>query len=199
MPTRPRSPNGHGPPRRPGLPRAQPSSSAPRTPEPSRPGLFVAPEPEDWAPEPRGYEKLSLIADLAMGELSHAEIARREGFPEAFVTDFADQHRNEIAEVSAALAGQLAIETAGLWVTRKQNRLAEYQDQIEEIRNLMADLRDSGQRWSRSHRDMLRAYLDLFRQTADELGAYPQRSAPPARQGSTVHYVIETDDQEALR
>jgi hypothetical protein len=43
--------------------------------------------------------------------------------------------------------------------------------------------------------------MGLLRQVADEVGAYPQRAQQPARTGSTVHYVIETepDDLEQLR
>jgi hypothetical protein len=147
----------------------------------------------------RGHERLRLIADLAMNELSHREIASRIGVTTEDVYDFAEDHVMEISEVRSALAGKLAIESAGLWISKKQNRLAEYQAEAEEIRDFLSQLRQSNIRWSRSHRDMLRTYLEILRHTADELGAYPQRQSAPARQGQTVHYVIETDDTRALQ
>lgn len=147
----------------------------------------------------RGYERLGLIADLAMGELSHRELAQRESVTIQEISEFAEAHMKEIAEVRAALAGQLAIETAGLWISKKQNRIAEYQDRAEVIRRTLHQWEAEGEPWSRSHRDMLKAYLDLMRQTADELGAYPQRQAAPARTGQTVHYIIETGNTGALQ
>jgi hypothetical protein len=134
-----------------------------------------------------------------MNELSHREIAHREGVTQADIKEFAEEHIMEIAEVRAGLAGQVAIETAGLWITKKQNRLAEYQAEAEELRDYLADLRANGVRWSRAHRDMMKLYFDIFKQAADELGAYPQRAQAPARTGQTVHYVIDTENTGALQ
>lgn len=147
----------------------------------------------------RGHERRQLIIDLAMGESTYREIAARIGFSLKDVQAFAGEHEREIAECQQMLMGKLAEEVAGLWISRKANRLAEYQDQAEEIRTTLADLYDNGKYWSRDHKDMLRTYLDLFRQVAEELGAYPQRASAPAWTGQTVHYVIETDDTKALQ
>jgi hypothetical protein len=146
----------------------------------------------------RGRQRLMLISDLAMGEWSLEELATRMGLPVADIRVFAETYAHEISEVSQALAGHLSIETAGLWVTKKQHRMAEYQAEIEEIDQYIAELRRNGVKWSRSHRDMLRARQDLYRQVADEVGAYPQRQAAPVRQGSSVHYIIDTEDSDAL-
>ncbi len=147
----------------------------------------------------RGHEKRQLIIDIAMGTLTHRELAKREGLALQDIQDFAEEHERDIAECQQMLMGRLAEEVAGLWISNKANRLAEYQEEIEELRDFLAELRENGIRWSRSHRDMLKAYLELFRQVADELGAYPQRASAPARTGQTVHYVIETDDTKALQ
>jgi hypothetical protein len=193
MPPRARSPNGHGPPGRLPHPDLTPQTPEPRSVKASGSSYAQGIDPLDL----RGYERLKLITDLAMDYLSEREIAEKEGVSARQVIAFKHQYVDEIAEVRAALTGQTAIETAGLWTTKKQYRLAEYQDQIEEIRTQLAEL--SGQPWTRSRRDMTRTLLELFRQVADELGAYPQRSTPPARQGQAVHYVIETEDNEALQ
>jgi len=147
----------------------------------------------------RGKDRLALIRDIAMNELSTRELAQKTGQTQAAIASFREEHTTEIAEVRAALAGQLAIETAGLWISKKQNRLAEYQAQAEDIRDFLEDLRRDGVRWSRAHRDMLKVYLDLMHSTADELGAYPQRMAAPARTGQTVHYIIDTANPGALQ
>lgn len=157
--------------------------------------LVKSDDPPPW----RGYERLQLIRDLAMGELSPKELARNYGVQDIDIRYFAEDFREEINEVRLALQGTLSIETAGLWITKKQNRLAEYQQEAEEIRSFLQALRDKGFHWSRAHRDLLRSYLEILRATAEELGAYPQRSAPPQRAGTAVRYVIEVEDEEDLQ
>lgn len=141
----------------------------------------------------RGRIKLALIRDLAMGEWDETSLARRYDLATEEVRSFKLGHQDEINEVSQALSGHLAIETAGLWIAKKNERLAEYQQEIDDITEALEDLRNSGVPWSRAHRDMIRARLDLYRQAADELGAYPQRQQAPQRQGTQVHYIIESD------
>lgn len=145
----------------------------------------------------RGRARLALLRDLAMGEWTYAEIAKQLQIPAKEISGFAEEHEAEIAEVRAALAGELAIETAGLWISKKQNRLAELQAEYEDVDEaLVAFGRD---RWSTHHKDMHRAKLSILRAVAEELGALPARSDAPQRQGDTVHYIIESEDVEALR
>jgi hypothetical protein len=147
----------------------------------------------------RGRARLGLIRDLALGEWTPAGLASQLGLPPDDVISFAREFADEIAEVKLALAGQLAIETSGLWITKKQNRLAELQEEFEQIAEATQDLRDRGITWSKAQKDMTAQKIALLRAVADELGAYPQRSTPPARTGNTVHYIIETDDADALK
>jgi hypothetical protein len=146
----------------------------------------------------RGRARLGLIRDLALNEWTPRELAEQIGLPTEDILAFQHEHADAIAEVRQALANNLAIETAGLWITHKQHRLAELQQAAEDIGECLTELHDEGINWSRSHRDMHRARLDIFRQVADELGAYPQRQQAPVRQGQTVHYIIESEDNEAL-
>jgi len=147
----------------------------------------------------RGRAMLTLLRDLALGEWSFSELAGLLGVETADIAEFAEEHQPEIQEVRLSLANQLAAETAGLWIARKQNRIAEIQGDVEDIEDFLAQMRARGLLWSRSHRDAYKLRLDAFRQVAEELGAFPQRSQAPARQGNTVAYIIETDDAEALR
>jgi Trp operon repressor len=148
----------------------------------------------------RGRARLNLVKELALGEWSPRELAEQIGIDQADIREFSDEFQDEIAEVRQALANNLAIEssTAGLWITSKVKRLAELQQAAEDIGEVLTQLHDEGIDWSRSHRDMHRARLDIFRQVADEMGAYPQRQAAPIRQGTTVHYVIESEDTGAM-
>ena len=92
----------------------------------------------------RGYPRLALIRDLAFGEYSYSEIAKTMGCTAGDISLFAQEHVQEIAEVRVALAGKLAIESAGLWVSKKQNRLAELQSDIEDLKDYIEDLRPRG-------------------------------------------------------
>lgn len=179
--------------------RAVPTSGAngvnPSAPEEQESRSAVAAEPGVL---PRGRKRLALIRDLAMGEWNEKSLAKQYGLPVEDISAFQEDYQEEIQELAAALAGTIPVDTAGLWTTRKQNRIAEFQQAIEDIDEVIISLRQNGVPWSRAHRDMFRARLDYYRQIADELGAYPQRQAAPVRQGNTVHYIIETDETDSM-
>lgn len=145
----------------------------------------------------RGRVRLALLRDLALGEWTYAEIAHQLKVPVKDISQFAEEHKVEIAEVRGALAGELAEETAGLWIAKKQNRIAELQAEYEDVDEALDTY--GRNRWSTHHKDMHRAKLSILRAVAEELGALPARSDAPQRQGDTVHYIIESEDVEALR
>jgi hypothetical protein len=138
--------------------------------------------------------------DIAQADFSFRDLAEATGLSVADIQAFADEHSREIDECRKSLLNQLAREAAGLWIADKASRIAELQAMYEEAREIHAALNSPTPTWSRSHKDIIKARLDILRHVADELGAMPQRAAQPARTGTTVHYVIETDpgDLEAL-
>lgn len=148
----------------------------------------------------RGYQALQLMYDIAQADWSFRELSDATGLSVADIQQFADEHAREIEECRKSLLNQLARETAGLWITDKASRIAELQTMYEDARGIHDALNSPAPSWSRSHKDIIKARLDILRHVADELGAMPQRAAQPARTGTTVHYVIETDagDLEAL-
>lgn len=147
----------------------------------------------------RGRARLSLIRDLAMGEWSTSEIAHQLGLPKEDIDAFAKAEAEAISEYKLVLAGKLQEETAGLWIAKKQNRMAELQAEYEDVDEALRERRDGGFSWSTHHKDMIRAKLSILRAVAEELGAYPQRSEQPAHTGNAVHYIIEGEDMEALQ
>lgn len=148
----------------------------------------------------RGYQALQLMYDIAQEDWSFTELAQATGLSVADIRQFAEDHSREIEECRKSLLNQVARETAGLWITDKANRIAELQTMYEDAAAIHAALNTPQPTWSRSHKDIIKARLEILRHVADELGAMPQRAAQPARTGSTVHYVIETapGDLEAL-
>jgi hypothetical protein len=144
----------------------------------------------------RGRARLALIRDLAMQEWSHAEIAADLGVPTSDVAAFAAEHGDEISEVRAALAGQLAIETAGLWITKKQYRLAELQADFEDTADEIAGLRSQKAAnlgvGSRKHYNLNRIRLSILAAVANEIE--PRRPGPKLDEpdaDNVVHYVID--------
>lgn len=165
----------------------------------------------------RGRAKMALLRDLAMGEWTDATIARSVGVPTVVIQDFRETYEHEINEVRLALAGQLAVESSGLWISKQYNRLAEMQQDFEDIdfvidvmrentkTSLMQDMDGSDSMvkgdtfdtnmllGSRRHQNLLRSKLALLKSVADELD--PRRKSKDSEQdeGNTVKYVITSD------
>lgn len=149
----------------------------------------------------RGHGRLGMIRDLAFGEFSHSEIAKDVGCTIADVREFEETYADEIIEVRAALAGHLAIETAGLWVSKKQNRLAELQSDVEDLNDVIASLRDTGRLGHKVHHDTVKVKISALRAAADELtprGAAALRRETDKDDKNVVRYVIEDPDIEAM-
>src|SRR5215472_1344319 len=85
----------------------------------------------------RGRTRLALIRDMALNELSDRELAMQIGCDVHTIKAFRALYATEISEVVGALAGQLAMETAGLWIAKKQNRVAEIQSDVEMLNSAL--------------------------------------------------------------
>jgi hypothetical protein len=148
----------------------------------------------------RGWPRLGLIRDLAFGEFSPAELAASIGCTIHDILEFRADHEDEIAETRAALAGQLAIETAGLWIAKKQNRLAELQADTEDLRGCIEKLRDEDKLGGQQHRDIVKTRVTLLKAVADELSPRATGIKPRTEEtGNVVRYVIEDPDIEAMK
>lgn len=152
-----------------------------------------------------GRTRLTLIRDMALNELSDRELALQIGCDLNTIKAFRSLYQTEISEVMAAMAGKLAMETAGLWVAKKANRVAEIQSDIETLTAAMKyfEYDDDGNPApmlvaTREHDRLLRAKHFAMAQVAGEYAAADKlsgdASAPPTR------YVLEMDDdiREAL-
>lgn len=166
----------------------------------------------------RGRARLALLKDLALGEWSDAAIAQSVGVPTEIITDFRLTYENEISEVRAALAGRLAVESAGLWISKRQNRLAELQQDFEDIDIVIDQMRENTSafnlklaegtdNWkdgdafdvnmllgSRRHQNLLRSKLAILKSAADELAPSKRDKDDDANDKNVVRYVIEQDN-----
>jgi hypothetical protein len=77
----------------------------------------------------RGRERLALVHALAANDQSADQLAEQFGRTEPTVHQFAMRNRAEIAEARRQMAGEFS----GLWIARKEARLAEYQQKYDDI------------------------------------------------------------------
>lgn len=166
----------------------------------------------------RGRNRLALIRDLAMGEWTDASIAQSIGVPYDVIVDFRLTYETEISEVRLALANQLAIESAGMWISKRQNRIAEMQEDYEDIDLVLAVMRENTRTHlkvgmdgsdsqvrgdvfdtnmllgSRRHQNLLRSKLAIMKAVSDELS--PRNKEENKEDDSrTIRYVIEQDGE----
>jgi hypothetical protein len=164
----------------------------------------------------RGKTRMALIRDLAMGEWNDETIARSIGVPTIEITTFRETYETDINEVRQALAGQLAIESAGLWISKKYNRVGELQSDFEDI-DLVIDVMRRNTReqihtlqsgsdsmvqgdefdtnlllGSRRHQNLLRAKISILKAVADEYAPNKQQKDTETEDNS-IRYVITQD------
>ena len=77
----------------------------------------------------RGYRKLQLINELALGNKSQAQLADEYGHTRAAISQFA---KREAAAIQRVI-DERDNEYAGLWIADQVNRIAEYQDMAEDL------------------------------------------------------------------
>jgi transposase-like protein len=118
----------------------------------------------------RGHVRLKLIRELAKGEHSQSELARRFGVSAQAISAFVQRHAERIADV----ASRLDDEFAGLWVAEKTNRIATYQQQIEDIAELLGDPEQVGKAGV-GYAEVVRTAQAAMKAVADELGQIPAK------------------------
>jgi hypothetical protein len=142
--------------------------------------------------------RLSLMRDIAIGDKSDPQLCRTYDMTARELPAFAAMYADEIAEIAQAIAGSADAALAGLWITRRQNRLAELQSDIDDINGAIDELRADGGSliiqfaMSKSYQGLLRSKLGVLKAAAEEIDGPRRRDEPEDR--NAVHYVIEADD-----
>lgn len=130
----------------------------------------------------RGYKKLELMRHLATGEHSQAYLAELYDLTESGVSAFKRRNAQEIQEIVDNIDDRFA----GMWIAKKEKRIAEYLSQVE----LVQDSTDADA-------PMLRVAQAALRAVADELGDIPNKSTVEVK-AETVTYTVEGVDLETL-
>jgi hypothetical protein len=83
----------------------------------------------------RGPAKVRLIHDLALDAWTERALAESYGVSQPTIHEFKDRYRYQIAVARGDIENHLA----GLWIADKQARLAELEDDVEQINQALAD------------------------------------------------------------
>jgi len=132
-------------------------------------------------PKLNAYDRRDLMRELAAGEVTRADLARRFGISRPYVTKFARQWAAEIDRVRASLDDAYA----GLWIARKDNRIVAHQADFE-----AAQGHEKG-----DHHEWIKARTAILHAVAEELGQLPPRATVTVM---PVLHIIEGVDIGAL-
>lgn len=131
---------------------------------------------------PRGsWDRRTLCRELATGEMTRAALGRKYGVTGQAIGAFARRHAAEIADIKAALDDAFA----GLWIARKEARIAQHQADYE-----AAEGNEKG-----DHHEWIKARTAILHAVAEELGQLPPRATITV---TPVTHILVGVDPEAL-
>lgn len=84
----------------------------------------------------RGHRRMALIRDIAANDESMAQLAAKYNRHPQAIYQFTARNRAEIDEARR----EMGSEFTGLWIARKESRIAEYQQKYEDLDTLLGDL-----------------------------------------------------------
>lgn len=108
-------------------------------------------------------QKRELMRELAIRTKTHVELGEQFGMSRTGIGNFAKRHEFEIDEMRNDLENQFA----GLWIAKKENRLADYQEDLDALRGTKTEY----------HHEWIKAKAQIRRNVAEELGQLPPRQA----------------------
>jgi hypothetical protein len=141
----------------------------------------------------RGHVKVRLIREIAKGEKSNGALGKEFGVSAEAVRLFKHRHAARIEQVAAKLDDDFA----ALWVADKANRIAEYQQQVDDIADLMADPERAAKAGVQAA-EMMRTAQSALRAVSEELGQLPARTVRHEG-GVSVRYEVVGVSPEELR
>lgn len=155
-----------------------------------------------------GHVKLKLIQELARDEVRRVELARRYGVTGAAISNFAKKH----AEAIAAAKQRIDDEFAGMWIVQKKSRLAELEQDVDNINGsetarkeavtaALGDTLDVQAAIAESEGlkpdpVLLRVKHKALRQAAEELGQLPARVTVEIGDTHVRHEIVGVDLDE---
>jgi hypothetical protein len=151
-----------------------------------------------------GHQWVELCTDIAKGEATDAHYKRRYNLTPKQVQAFAVEYADQIAEIGQAIARSQDKAVAGLWVTKKQARLAELQADVEDVQSLIDECRDESGKLNvisimaiienKQYLNLVRIKRALLSSVADEIDGPRRQVEVPVDERKVVSYIIDTGD-----
>jgi hypothetical protein len=138
----------------------------------------------------RGHRRYALIRDIAQGVLNHEELAEKYGVAVVSIVGFIRRNTEEINMVKADQENEFA----GLWISVKRSRIAEYQETVEAINEILYADEQAG---LDATPGLVRMKHEAMKSVAEEMGHLPTRSSVTV-EGTSVHYIIDGVDPKEL-
>lgn len=129
----------------------------------------------------RGDQR-QLRRELATGDLTRSQLARKFGVSTSYVSQFAKTYAREIEAVRARLDDEFA----GLWIAQKAERLAAYQAEYETSLNHLRH----------DHFEQIRTRVQILHLVAEELGQLPPKASVTV---VPVVHIVESINLELLK
>lgn len=139
----------------------------------------------------RGHIKAELVRLLARGEHTQVELAERFEVTQAGISRFAKRNADAIQRVK----DRVDDEFAALWIADKFARLSTYQQQVEDIADMLGD----AGRLSMPTAELMRTAQSALKSVAEELGQLPNRHSLQLSGEISVRYVVDGVNPELLR
>jgi hypothetical protein len=151
-----------------------------------------------------GLKRLQVMRELAAGGQSQEAIAAKHGVTQGAVSQFAKKYAVEIQEIRENMADEFA----GLWITKKHNRLAMYEEIAAQALKPTPKVTPAGKLITvinpETHEPEVvmeidgRAALAAGKQAAEELGQLATRVQLGGELATTTTYKIEGVQPEDL-
>lgn len=129
----------------------------------------------------RGRVLLHVLRDIASGELTQREIAGKYGVSQPSIHRISQTHADDIQRIRDSEMDALA----GLWIARREERVAEIQQTVDDIDQALADILPE------DRAPLVRVRLAALRQAAEDLGQL--RDATPGTRVEVRIVGAETD------
>jgi hypothetical protein len=134
----------------------------------------------------RGRTALALVRELALGVASERELAEQFGVSGPAIHQFKRTHAEQIESARLDIENEFSV----LWIANKAARLAELQEDVEQINEALDQVTTT------ARPRLYAAKRAALRQAAEELGQLAPKSV---NVGTTVCYEIVGVDLDQLR